>query len=648
MESRSVRLGVGLLLALLVTPGAALAHAGGRVERVVSEGAADKAGIRVGDRILRLDGRPLETVEDLQQALAARRPGDQVEVSIERDGQVLQLALTYGARPDGGPSFGVALALPPAPGATGHGSGEPPTGPSLARDACHRWLDETYRIGPLSKELGIEPIRDPADLAACVAKDTARMAEPIPVGWCDNVMKVHCSGSELLTEIGETLADRCLASLSDLAEELERHPERTRCTRDRVFLSYYERGEALDAGACRDAYRACGEDGAWLQWGGPDQSFRAPASRLAGAWPAAGPKVLWRREIGEGFSAILYQRDRLFTMARRGDQEAVVCLDADSGETAWETRYDPPRYEGQHGFGIGPRSTPLLAGERLFTIGISGTLLALSSRSGDVLWRRELWDELGGNRLSHGYSSSPIAWEKTLIVPVGGPGAGLVALDQETGEIRWRSAPLANSYSSPRLIELGGEPQVLAFMAEELVGLDPRDGRLLWRFPHVNQWKHNISLPALVGRDTLVLSSPEAGAKGLRLHREGDAYRVEEIWANRRVQLYHVTSVVDGHWIYGSSGLASPAFLMAVDATTGSIAWRERGFGKANCVAADGRLLILDEDGKLALASASPRGLIVHAETQLLRERSWTAPTVVGQTLYARSEHEMLAVDLGA
>ena len=410
-------------------------------------------------------------------------------------------------------------------------------------------------------------------------------------------------------------------------------------------------GVVANEGSSRDgsaeASAAERSPAAWRQWGGPTRDFQAPASGLADRWPADGPRRLWRRELGEAYSAILYEDGRLYTMASAGERESVLCLDAATGQTIWETFYPHPPYVWQRGYGTGPRSTPLLVGDRLFVVGSAGTLTAVSKAEGEILWSRELLgDELAGNSLSHGYSSSPIAWEGAVILPVGGEDAALVAFEQETGEVRWRAHGFRNSYSSPRLARLAGRLQLLVFMTEELVGLDPGSGELLWRYPHANQWGHNVSMPIVVD-DTVFLSSPQAGAAGLEFSREGDEIRYEEIWSTRRVQLYHVSAVVDGEWVYGSTGVTSPSFMTGVNLKTGEIAWKRRGFAKANCVAADGKILILDEDGVLSLATASPEELVVHAETQLLENVAWTAPTLVGSTLYVRDRGQILAVDLG-
>jgi len=394
---------------------------------------------------------------------------------------------------------------------------------------------------------------------------------------------------------------------------------------------------------------ACGAPpDAWTQWGGPQQDFCAPAGELASSWSESGPKTLWNRELGDGYSAILFENDRLYTMYRSGTEEVVVCLDAGNGETIWKQGYRQelhPNHLG--GYGHGPRATPLISGELLFTIGIAGRLHALNKDDGKVVWSRELLGEdLGGTFQGHGYSSSPMAYNDMVIVPVGGA-AGLVAFNQKDGSVRWKSVGFRNSFSSPRLVELAGEPQILVFMAEELIGVNPNDGAVRWRYPHVNQWGHNISVPVVVDGETIFLSSPQTGARGIRLTRKEEAIEVEEVWSQRRIQFYHVSSVRDGDWVYGSSGMMAPAFMTAINIRTGEIGWRERGVAKANCVEADGKLVILDEDGVLYLATASPREFVVHASTQLFDEVAWTVPTIVGTTLYVRDNKRILALDLG-
>ncbi len=387
----------------------------------------------------------------------------------------------------------------------------------------------------------------------------------------------------------------------------------------------------------------------WMQWGGPKQDFKAKSRGLADKWGEDGPKKLWNRDLGEGYSSILVDDGRLYTMYRPAEQEAVVCLDAKTGKTIWEYKYDSSPAPG-HGdqFGRGPRSTPLIVGDRIYTIGVSGVMHCLNKQDGTVYWTHELWKELGGNVLNHGYSSSPIAYKDTVIALVGGEGASVVAFDQTTGKVAWKKNDFKNSYSTPMVIKLKGKDHLVTFMAEEIIGIDPSNGDFKWKYDISNQWKQNVCLPIWDAKSrTLFFSVSGPGSRGLKLTRRGDSVETQEIWTARKIQFYHVTSVKIGDYVYGSTGGGAPHFFSAINMKTGKIAWRKRGFSKATCVFADGKLIILDEDGQLGLASATPETFTVHSKFKLFDDVSWTVPTIVGKTMYVRDKHKIMALDLG-
>lgn len=389
--------------------------------------------------------------------------------------------------------------------------------------------------------------------------------------------------------------------------------------------------------------------GQWSQWGGSEGDFNVPAVGLAESWPEEGPPRLWSRELGEGYSAILAEGDRLYTMYRADENEIVIALDAKTGKTIWEHKYSCTPHEGHvEQFGNGPRGTPLLVGGRLYTIGVAGKLNCLDKENGNVYWSHDLWgDEFKGNVLNHGYSSSPIEYKNNVIVLVGGENASVVAFDKLTGKVAWKNQSFGNSYSTPKIIKVGGKDQLVTFMATEIVGLDPDTGDLEWSIAHENEWKQNVCPPIWDGKDTLFFSAPEAGSKAVRLTRNGDKTEVEELWSTRKVQFYHVTAVRDGDMVYGSSGTMAPCFFAGINMKTGKVAWRERGFSKATTVRAGDKLIILDEDGNLALATASPENLTVHSKFELLKKVAWTVPTLVGKTLFVRDKTNILALDLG-
>ncbi len=386
----------------------------------------------------------------------------------------------------------------------------------------------------------------------------------------------------------------------------------------------------------------------WTQWGGANQDFKAAAKGLSSQWPEGGPKKLWNRPLGEGYSAILVDEDRLYTMYRADEKEIVVALNPTSGDTVWEFKYDSKPADGHvHEFGDGPRSTPLILGDRLYTIGVSGKMHALSKIDGKPIWSKDLWDEFKGNKLNHGYSSSPMAYKDSIIVLVGGEDASVVALDKNDGKVIWKKHSFKNSYSTPKLINVGGKDHVVAFMANEIIGFDPKTGDLEWRYAHENQWGQNICLPIWdAASQMLFFSNSEAGARGVKLVLKDNKIEPEEKWSSRKVQFYHVTSVGVGDYVYGSTGSRDPCFFAAINMKDGKVAWRERGFGKATCVLADNKMIILDEDGNLGLATVTPEKFTVHSKVPLLDKVSWTVPTVVGNKMYVRDKKNIMALDL--
>lgn len=389
-------------------------------------------------------------------------------------------------------------------------------------------------------------------------------------------------------------------------------------------------------------------DAQWIQWGGPGQDFKVQCGALAETWPADGPKELWHRDLGEGYSGVIADRGRLYTMYRADGHEVVVCLNAKSGETIWEHRYEAPIGPDHiRQFGEGPRSTPAIDGKGLYTIGISGKLHCLNKRNGKIIWQKDLWEDLKGTWLNHGYSSSPYVYKNNVIVLVGGAGHSIMAFNKKTGKPAWKKLSFDNSYSTPKLIEVEGEEQLLCFMAQELVGIDPKNGKLKWKFEHGNRWGQNITLPVWQDDGYLFFSSVEAGSRCLELAKKGRRFKVKELWHEPKMQIYHAQAIRIGDYVYGCSGARGPGIFTAINVKTGEVAWRERGFAIATCLYADDKFIILDEDGKLGLARATPEKFEILAQATVLDRVAWTIPTLVDTTLYVRDQKRLKALELG-
>jgi len=406
--------------------------------------------------------------------------------------------------------------------------------------------------------------------------------------------------------------------------------------------------------------------GAWRQWGGPDRNFITDSTGLAETWPEGGPPALWSRPLGTGHSAILVDDGRLYTMYRVGNgrsgggrgqgpwdaEEVVVSLDAASGRTLWEHKY-PSRRE-DFSFGAGPHSTPLIVGERLFTIGTNKQMFAFDTKTGRVLWSHDLVKEYGAPELlirpavKSGYGCSPIAFRDTIICSVGGPGQSVMAFRQSDGSVAWKSGDFLTSEAPPILIDLAGRQQLVVLGGGTVNGLDPATGAMLWSHPHDPGNDLNCSTPLWGPDQMLVVSSAyKAGSRGIRLTPESDATIAEEAWFTNRVRFMFLSALRLGDFVYGTTGDFGPAFLTALDVKTGRAAWQHRGFGRASIIYADGKAIILDEDGDLALARLAPEGVTVLSEARIFNTTSWTVPSLAGTTLYARDREKIVALDLG-
>ena len=386
----------------------------------------------------------------------------------------------------------------------------------------------------------------------------------------------------------------------------------------------------------------------WLQWGGPNRDFTAPSKGLAASWPATGPKQLWTRPLGAGHSAVLASGSNLYTMYSQGDQEYVIALAAGTGKTVWEHKYAAPPDGLDLEYGAGPHSTPLIVGDLIFTVGATGRLFALNKDNGKVAWEHDLWKEYGGTKMGRGYSCSPVAYKNTIILTLGGKEQTLVAFNQKDGSVAWKNQTLDLSPSSPLLINVDGQDQLLMFLGKVVAGLDPNNGNLLWSHPHVTEWGLNITMP-IWGKDNLLFisSAYSGGSRVLKLAQKEGKTSVQELWFQNRFRVHHGTAIRIGDYVYGSSGDFGPAFFGAISMKTGEVLYQDRSFPKTNFLLADGKLIMLDEDGNLALATATPEGLKVISKASIMKNLAWTVPTLAGTKLYLRDRRTIAAFDLG-
>ena len=395
----------------------------------------------------------------------------------------------------------------------------------------------------------------------------------------------------------------------------------------------------------------------WTQWGGPGRNFISDATGLASSWPAYGPPRLWNRRLGEGHSSILAEGGRLYTMYRplgllsllwHSEEEVVAALDAATGKTIWEFRY-PSSTDGiDFSEGAGPHSTPLIVGNRLYALSSRGELFALDKATGGRIWSHDLAKEYEAWTFHRGATCSPLAYKNTVIVSMGGRNQAVAAFDQQTGALVWKSGAVEVSPASPILIDVDGQPQLVVFGGDQVAGLDPATGRTLWSHPHKTQWGLNISTPVWSAGSLFLSSAYGTGSRALELRHVAGKTTVSELWASPKVRVHFGTVIGLGDYVYGSSGDFGPAFITAIEMKSGRIVWQDRAFARAHLLYADGKLIVLDEDGTLGLAAISPQGLKVLARASILSSVAWTPPTLSGTTLYVRDRKSIAAFNLGA
>lgn len=386
----------------------------------------------------------------------------------------------------------------------------------------------------------------------------------------------------------------------------------------------------------------------WPQWGGPNRDFKVDGRGLADKWPDDGPRQLWNRPLGEGYSAIVSDSQRLYTMYRQGDDEIAIALRADTGQTIWEQRYAAPPYaeqDKQHGGG--PHATPLLLGDRVVAVGATGLMHCLDAATGRVLWSHNLVKDFGGRVQYYGYASSPLAYGGNIIVLVGGEKCGVVALNRTDGTVVWKSEPCEISYASPILINVDGQDQIVFFSPDEVIGMAAKGGAFLWRRTVANFCKTNCTT-AIWGEGNLLWAATKSvgGTRVLKLSQKDGQTEVEQVWLNRKVRVDFWNAIRIGDYVCASSG-DNVTFLSVIDIKTGEVLVKERDFGQVNGLYADGKLILLNDAGTLTLARVSREKIDVVSRVQLLNSVTWTVPTLVGTTLYIRDRERILALDLG-
>ncbi len=385
----------------------------------------------------------------------------------------------------------------------------------------------------------------------------------------------------------------------------------------------------------------------WPQFLGPTRNGVSTETGLKSTWPKNGPPIVWDREVGDGFSGPVVVGDRVILFQRVGDEEVVECLSAADGKTKWKKGY-PTSYRDRFGKGDGPRATPLVADGRVYTLGAEGVLQCLKLEDGEKVWRRDLHKDYQTQEGFFGVATSPLLEGGRLLVNVGGAnGAGIVAFNKDDGKELWKADDHDASYSSPVAADLAGKRQAVFLTREGLISLDPADGAIRYS----KHWRSrmdasvNAASPVVVGDQIFLTACYGTGAVLLRAKADG----VEEVWSNdKSMSCHYGTPIFQGGYLYGFDGRQEEgARLRCVEMKSGDVKWTQEGFGCGSMILADGKLIILTEDGDLVLAKATPEKYEELARATVLDARPLRAPVALADgKLYGRDGRKLVCWNL--
>jgi outer membrane protein assembly factor BamB len=380
----------------------------------------------------------------------------------------------------------------------------------------------------------------------------------------------------------------------------------------------------------------------WSGFRGPDRDGVVRGITIETDWSAKPPVELWRRPIGPGWSSFAVQGNLLYTQEQRGDDEVVSAYRLSTGEPVWRHR-DPVRFYESNG-GAGPRGTPTVHGGRVYAFGATGILNALDARTGAVAWSRDVAKETERTVPDWGFSSSPLVIDDEVIVAASGT---LAAYDRATGASRWIGPRQRGSYSSPHRVTIGGTPQVLLLSASGAASLAPANGQLLWAYDWPAGGTTIVQPAVTADGDVLINAIAATGGLGLRrlsVAQGSNGWTASERWTSNGLKPYFNDFVVHKGHAYGFDG----SILSCIALDDGARKWKGGRYGNGQLVllADQDLLLVISEDGELAIVSATPDQHRELSRFTALHNKTWNHPAIVGDVLLVRNGEEMAAFRL--
>ena len=384
---------------------------------------------------------------------------------------------------------------------------------------------------------------------------------------------------------------------------------------------------------------AIGDD--WPIWRGPSRNGVSAEKNWQRNWPASGPTVLWKTNVGIGFSSVTVADGRLFTIGNSDNQDTVTCLKAQSGKVLWKHSYDCPLDD--RFFEGGPTSTPTVDGDHVYTLSRQGDLFCFEAISGKIIWSKNVQQEAEVRVPGWGFSSSPVVHENKLILNVGESG---IAINKSNGAILWKSGAGEAGYMTPHPLKIGDRWFALIASGKFYQCVDLESGTVAWKHRWLTTNGCNAADPIVDGDQVFISSGYGRGAAVLSFN----STAAKVVWNNTEMQNQLNSSVlVDGH-LYGFDGNeGGEVQLKCMDFASGEVRWSHAGLGAGSLMVADNHLIILSETGELSIAPVSSKGFETTSTAKILDGKCWTVPVLSNGLIYCRNAAgELACVDVSS
>ena len=383
----------------------------------------------------------------------------------------------------------------------------------------------------------------------------------------------------------------------------------------------------------------------WPQFLGPTRNLRYTGKGIADKWPVSGPTVVWKKRVGKGLAGAAVSGDKLIFFHRVGDEETVECLDPETGVQNWSQSY-ATTYRDNYGMDEGPRGTPAIAGGFVYTHGAQGVLQCLDLKTGKVVWRVDTKKLHGSRKGFFGRACSPLVEGNLVLLNVGGPKAGIAGFDAKTGRTVWTATKDEAGYASPVAATIDGKRLAFFYTREQLMVVEPKTGKMVLsrRWRSRNELSVNAATPIVSGSRIFLSTSYGVGATVI----EFKGQKVKTLWSADGVMSSHYSTAVESDgFVYGFDGRQETGQrLRCIEMLTGKVRWTVDDMAAGTVMIADGKLIVLTQDGELIMAPATPNGFTQSGRSQILGFHTRAYPALAGGLFFARDGRQLVCIDL--